>query len=156
MVAIRIPNAPIDMVDTTDSDRRSSRNPTWTDAYIGRRILQRRKELGISQVELRRQIGLTFQQIQKFETGFNRMPASRLADIAKVLNASPGDFFPAVANEVPALRRGDLTEVMDAIDEMVERHQKTIDELQRLHRRLRRMEMQVPSDKGKADPHRRF
>lgn len=132
------------MTDTIAIERRSSRSPTWLDAYIGRRIQQRRTDLGISQSELGRLVGITFQQIQKFEIGINRVAASRLADIAAVLGASPGDFFPAGTQDAPDLRRRDLAQVLDAIDRMVERHQLTIEELQRLQRRLRRIKMQMP------------
>lgn len=132
------------MTDTIAIERRSSRNPTWVDYHIGRRIQQRRTDLGMSQSDLGRLVGITFQQIQKFEIGLNRVPASRLADIAAVLGASPGDFFPNADDKAPDLRGSDLSQVLAAIDKIVERHQQTIGELQVLQRRLRRIEMQMP------------
>jgi transcriptional regulator with XRE-family HTH domain len=62
------------MTNTSAIERRSNRSPTWIDAYIGRRIYQRRTDLGLSQSELARQVGITFQQIQKFEIGLNVLP----------------------------------------------------------------------------------
>ena len=53
----------------------------------------RRTLLGLSQGELARQVGLTFQQIQKYERGANRIGASRLAEFASVLEVPPGWFF---------------------------------------------------------------
>jgi transcriptional regulator with XRE-family HTH domain len=136
------------MTDTTAVERRSTRSPTWIDAYIGRRIYQRRTDLGLSQSELGRRVGITFQQIQKFEIGLNRVAASRLADIAAALGASPCDFFPAGTQEAPDMRVSDLAQVLDAIDRILERHHLTIAELQRLQRRLRQIEMQMPPVKN--------
>jgi transcriptional regulator with XRE-family HTH domain len=62
----------------------------------------RRTLLGLSQGELARRVGLTFQQIQKYERGANRIGASRLAEFAAVLAVSPGWFF----EEMPRLRVG--------------------------------------------------
>jgi transcriptional regulator with XRE-family HTH domain len=56
--------------------------PNRLDVALGLRIRQRRKTLGISQTALADAIGLTFQQIQKYERGFNRVSFSRLVDIA--------------------------------------------------------------------------
>jgi transcriptional regulator with XRE-family HTH domain len=62
----------------------------------------RRTLLGLSQGELARRVGLTFQQIQKYERGANRIGASRLAEFATVLAVPPGWFF----EEMPRLRLG--------------------------------------------------
>ncbi len=56
--------------------------PNKLDVALGLRIRQRRKSLGVSQTALADSIGLTFQQIQKYERGFNRVSFSRLVDIA--------------------------------------------------------------------------
>jgi transcriptional regulator with XRE-family HTH domain len=60
---------------------------------ISSRILVRRSEMSLSQKELGKQIGVTYQQTHKYETGNCDVPVSRLAKIAQVLNRSPLSFF---------------------------------------------------------------
>ena len=64
-------------------------NPT--DIYVGERLHARRVELGITQKALA--VGVTFQQIQKYEKGTNRISASRLYQFAAILDVDPGWFF---------------------------------------------------------------
>jgi transcriptional regulator with XRE-family HTH domain len=61
--------------------------------HVGSRLRLRRNLLGLSQEQLGSASGLTFQQIQKYERGANRMGASRLYQLAKILNISPSWFF---------------------------------------------------------------
>jgi transcriptional regulator with XRE-family HTH domain len=68
-------------------------NPHPTDLYVGSRIRFRRRTLKISQEKLAESLGLTFQQIQKYERGANRVSASKLQEIASSLNTSVGYFF---------------------------------------------------------------
>lgn len=63
------------------------------DLYVGNRLKIRRNLLGISQEELGKKIGVTFQQIQKYERGSNRASASRLYEISRILNVEIGFFF---------------------------------------------------------------
>lgn len=63
------------------------------DACVGRRVRERRKHLGLSQVQLAAAIGVSFQQLQKYEHGTNRLAASRLAATAVALDVPPGYFF---------------------------------------------------------------
>jgi transcriptional regulator with XRE-family HTH domain len=63
------------------------------DIDVGARIMLRRRVLGISQVELAKQVGVTFQQIQKYEKGMNRISSSRMQMIAAALQISPSSFF---------------------------------------------------------------
>ena len=65
--------------------REKTQTPNKLDVALGLRIRQRRKALRISQTALADGIGLTFQQIQKYERGSNRISFSRLVDIAHVL-----------------------------------------------------------------------
>lgn len=65
----------------------------------------RRTLLGLSQGELARSVGLTFQQIQKYERGVNRIGASRLAEFAIALRVPPGWFFEEMPSARPATRR---------------------------------------------------
>ena len=68
-----------------------SANPI--DKHIGAQIKRRRLMLGLSQQELADQLGLTFQQVQKYEQGHNRVSASRLWDFAKILRVPVTFFF---------------------------------------------------------------
>jgi DNA-binding XRE family transcriptional regulator len=66
------------------------------DAFVGARIGLRRSALGLSQSALAQQVGVSFQQVQKYETGQNRISASRLHRVATVLGTSVEAFFPPV------------------------------------------------------------
>lgn len=66
---------------------------TQQDRTVGRRIQVLRKSKGLTQTALGRAIGVTFQQIQKYENGMNRIGASRLSDIARVLEVSVSSFY---------------------------------------------------------------
>ena len=82
-----------------------SGQPNPIDIHVGNRIRLRRTLLGLSQEKLASLLGLTFQQIQKYEKGMNRVGASRLWDISKVLEAPIGFFYEDmdqdVANQSP-------------------------------------------------------
>lgn len=69
------------------------RGPNPIDQYVGQRIRARRKVLGVSQEKLADQLGLTFQQVQKYERGANRVSASKLYEIARALKSSIPYFF---------------------------------------------------------------
>ena len=64
------------------------------DRAVGARIASRRAALGWSQARLATAVGVSFQQLQKYESGLNRVSASRLHRIAGVLGAPVADFFP--------------------------------------------------------------
>lgn len=66
------------------------------DSLVGQRIRARRMALGISQAELGREIGVRFQQVQKYESGANRVSASRLWAIAGVLDVHVSHFFEGI------------------------------------------------------------
>lgn len=76
----------------TARGRMSDGRPNPVDVHVGRRIRLRRTLLGYSQEKLAALLGLTFQQVQKYERGSNRLGASRLWDMACVLNV-PVTFF---------------------------------------------------------------
>lgn len=63
------------------------------DVHVGKRVRQRRWMLGVTQQQLAEHVGIKFQQIQKYETGMNRVSASRLWDIAHALDAPVAFFF---------------------------------------------------------------
>lgn len=63
------------------------------DLHVGMRLRLRRRELKITQTDLARQLGISFQQVQKYERGMNRLSASRLYEIAGLLRVGVGYFF---------------------------------------------------------------
>jgi transcriptional regulator with XRE-family HTH domain len=67
--------------------------PNPTDIHVGKRLRLRRTLLGMSQEKLGVAVGLTFQQVQKYERGANRIGASRLYDLSRVLGVSVNYFF---------------------------------------------------------------
>jgi transcriptional regulator with XRE-family HTH domain len=69
------------------------KQPNSTDQHIGTRIRTRRLMLGMSQTDLGNTLGITFQQVQKYEKGTNRVGGSRMAQIAAVLEVPPSYFF---------------------------------------------------------------
>jgi transcriptional regulator with XRE-family HTH domain len=77
-------------------------DPNPVDIHVGRRLRFRRMMLGMSQEKLGAELGLTFQQIQKYEKGSNRIGASRLYDIARILAVPVGFFFEELPNTGPS------------------------------------------------------
>lgn len=69
------------------------------DVHVGKRIRHRRWMVGMTQQQLADSVGIKFQQIQKYETGMNRVSASRLWDIARTLGVSIGFFFEGLASD---------------------------------------------------------
>ena len=69
------------------------------DVHVGKRIRHRRWLVGITQQQLAEAVGIKFQQIQKYETGMNRVSASRLWDIAEALSVPVSFFFEGLGDE---------------------------------------------------------
>jgi transcriptional regulator with XRE-family HTH domain len=90
------------MAETT-----SDQGPHFVDKHVGERLRRRRKDLNLSQEELANSVGLTFQQIQKYERGSNRVSASKLYQMAQTLQASVGYFFEGLANPVRGVSEGE-------------------------------------------------
>jgi transcriptional regulator with XRE-family HTH domain len=82
----------VDAADIVESDERGARRANPIDIHVGSRVRFRRMLLGMSQEKLGERLGLTFQQVQKYEKGINRIGASRLFDLAQVLGV-PVQFF---------------------------------------------------------------
>ena len=78
-----------------------AKNPI--DVYVGTRLRTARTLIGMSQETLASCLGLTFQQVQKYESGANRIGASRLFDIARQTGKTPGWFFEDMPAEIEAL-----------------------------------------------------
>ena len=74
------------------------RSPNPVDLHVGGRVRMRRKMLGLSQERLAEALGLTFQQVQKYERGANRVSASKLYEIARFLSALVSFFFDGLAD----------------------------------------------------------
>lgn len=81
------------------------KSPNPIDKHIGSRVRARRIMLGMSQEKLADALGLTFQQVQKYEKGVNRVGASRLLQIAGILDVNIDFFFEGI----PGLRSGGLS-----------------------------------------------
>lgn len=81
-----------------DGPQKAVKRPNPTDIYVGSRIRMRRKMLGLSQEKLGEKLGITFQQIQKYEKGTNRVGASRLQAMSDALEVPVAYFFPDAAS----------------------------------------------------------
>lgn len=82
----------------------NKKQPNPIDIHVGSRVRMKRMMLGMSQEKLGEQLGITFQQIQKYEKGANRIGASRLQQIARIFNVPVGYFFenaPGAADHEP-------------------------------------------------------
>ena len=75
-------------------------NNNAIDVHVGKRVRLRRTLLGMSQEQLGEALDITFQQVQKYERGANRVSASRLWDISQILDVSIGYFFDDMSDEV--------------------------------------------------------
>ncbi len=84
----------------------NKKKPNPIDTHVGSRVRLRRNMLGMSQEKLGDALGITFQQIQKYEKGANRVGASRLQAIANVLNVPVSFFFDDAPGEAGAVNRG--------------------------------------------------
>jgi transcriptional regulator with XRE-family HTH domain len=84
--------------------------PNPTDKHVGSRVRMRRMMLGMSQEKLGDSLGLTFQQIQKYEKGTNRIGASRLQQISHILQVPVAFFFEGAPNAQTAGRHEGLAE----------------------------------------------
>jgi transcriptional regulator with XRE-family HTH domain len=81
--------------ETTEGRRSNA-----VDAHVGERVRMRRKLLGVSQDQLADSLGLTFQQVQKYERGANRISASKLFRIAEILNIDVAYFFDGLPDPI--------------------------------------------------------
>lgn len=89
------------------------------DAHVGRRVRLRRKLLGLTQTVLADRVGITFQQVQKYENGTNRIGASRLYEIAAALDVPVSFFFddlPAELGRQRGASDGEVTAMLDRAD----------------------------------------
>lgn len=83
------------------NEKKSQPNPV--DIHVGERLRSRRNLLGMSQEKLADSVGITFQQVQKYERGTNRVSASRLWQFSKVLGVSTSYFFEQFSDKKPSV-----------------------------------------------------
>ena len=96
------------------------RNPI--DAYVGGQVKLRRAVVGMSQTELANRLGITFQQVQKYEKGANRIGASRLYLIAEILNVPVQSFFDgaeSVVLDAPGAYEGAKDKTVQKYEEFI-------------------------------------
>ncbi len=86
----------------TDKTTESQKSPNPVDLHVGGRVRMRRRMLGVSQERLAEALGLTFQQVQKYERGANRVSASKLYDIARFLSVPIAYFFEGLTDPTDA------------------------------------------------------
>ncbi len=117
-------------------DQHSPMRASNADRHVGTRIRERRIMMGLSQQQLARMIGVTYQQAHKYERGLNRISAGRLYEIAQVLGVPVSWFFEGMAgeNQVPEMTSRqrmclELARNFAAIDN--EKHQEALSQMAR-------------------------
>jgi transcriptional regulator with XRE-family HTH domain len=90
----------------------SARGPTSIDQHVGARLRLRRSLLDMSQSELGEKLGVTFQQVQKYERGTNRVGASRLFHVARVMEVPISYFFEGLDTEGDSELKGPDSETL--------------------------------------------
>lgn len=126
----------------SESGERESR-PSPIDVHVGSRIRLRRTLLGMSQERLGEALGLTFQQVQKYERGVNRVGASRLFDLSRVLDVPISFFFDDMPDNLAGTygaaprsgMRGGLSEVQEGFGDDTLNRRETL-ELVRAYYRI--------------------
>jgi transcriptional regulator with XRE-family HTH domain len=113
--------------------------PNPVDVHVGWRLKLRRTLLGMSQEKLGEMLGLTFQQIQKYERGVNRIGASRLYQIAQILDVPVSFFFDdmptgAVAGYGPGLREESVGFEYESAEEPPLERRETLELVRAYHR----------------------
>ncbi|MEP1142602.1 MAG: helix-turn-helix transcriptional regulator [Henriciella sp.] len=102
----------------------SAKTPSHVDHQVGRRIRQARRAAKLTQGQLGDTIGLTFQQVQKYEKGVNRVSAGTLYDIAKVLDIPISWFFDEdVVDRIGGVEENSATEFKDCMDMLLDLRQ---------------------------------
>jgi transcriptional regulator with XRE-family HTH domain len=95
------------------------KSPNPTDMHVGNRVRDRRQSLGMSQTKLAEAVGLTFQQIQKYEKGTNRVGGSRLQQFANILNVPISFFFEGGPNAPSQRKAGAIDPSITYLSEFI-------------------------------------
>lgn len=121
------------------------KQPTDIDRYVGMQVRAARRELKLTQDALGKLLDITFQQVQKYERGVNRISSGKLYEIASVLKRPLEYFYPEQTNEVDeddarteALLRSDLRKECKAMIDMIE----SIDDLNAVKHLVTRLQEQ--------------
>ena len=97
------------------------------DQHVGAQLRARRVELGMSQTVVADKLGLTFQQVQKYERGYNRVSASRLYDLTEILDVDIAFFFQGFRDweipESPDAWTSDVWELIEVFNQLPEKLQ---------------------------------
>ena len=109
-----------------------NKGPDPIDVHVGHRVRARRKMLGLSQTQLGKELGVTFQQVQKYERGTNRIGSSRLFKMANILDVPVAYFFEGAETKLPGYNEGLSLEESEAFEmaetkELVEAYYKIAD-----------------------------
>ncbi|MFC3051211.1 helix-turn-helix domain-containing protein [Kordiimonas pumila] len=96
------------------------KGPDPIDVHVGQRVRARRKMLGLSQTQLGKELGVTFQQVQKYERGTNRIGSSRLFKMASTLDVPVAYFFEGAETKLPGYEKE-----LEAIDQSIYEKQET-------------------------------
>jgi len=86
------------------------------DVHVGKRIRHRRWMVGMTQQQLAEHVGIKFQQIQKYETGMNRVSASRLWEISDALGVAIEHFFEGLEGDIPAIGGQDMLSDKETVE----------------------------------------
>ena len=97
-------------VDNENAESRNARKANPIDVHVGMRVRMRRMLLGMSQEKLGELLSLTFQQVQKYEKGINRIGASRLFELSRVLGVPVQYFYDEVPGDVASSVAGGFAE----------------------------------------------
>ncbi len=97
--------------------------PDPVDIHVGKRIKLRRTLLHISQEQLAGDVGVTFQQVQKYESGHNRVSASRLFDISRVLSCPISYFFEDINQDTTGERHTPSARAPEGLSEAAESYE---------------------------------
>ncbi len=89
------------------------------DRHVGQRLRQRRLALGLSQQDVAALLGIAYQQVQKYESGLNRLSAGRLYMLSHILQMPVGDFFDGLPPVETMITEGDdLAEGLSALEDL--------------------------------------
>lgn len=95
---------------STPQKRALSEAAQTVDKHVGERVRDRRLERGVTQQELAAAMGISYQQVQKYENGANRISCGRLALLAEALGVEPGFFFEGRPSQRATIELGGVSE----------------------------------------------
>jgi transcriptional regulator with XRE-family HTH domain len=121
---------------TANTISRRGEGPHPIDIHVGARLRLRRTLLGLSQEKLGEAVGITFQQLQKYERGANRISASRLYHLALVLDVPVGFFFEDMPTGQPVAEGADVIQEPTETDEFESMARRETLELVRAYYRI--------------------